>query len=283
MSSPTKWRDTPAQAEARTAAILSAWKKQTDLIPSTISEVMERELWKLKYPSPREWLEDRCGITRQWANQVLSTQRTIEEIQGSAKWKGLSTSDPENKAILQKMTPEQRKKLDGLPTEQKAEVFQKSVEAAGGLSPTPKLIEQVRKETVKNGQVTKKEKPTVELDAVGCPIPEEALEFWHRAQEIQDMMTAVQRIKGQIEKARNQDDHLYRAISQSAIDHLSRVYQCIGEAKPYAVCLYCQGHWKMNKGCRNCREVGVVSKWAYEKNAPEELRVIREKSIQSGK
>lgn len=275
----TKWKDTPKQGNQRARAILTAWKEQTDLIPATIAEVHERELWKVTHDSFGAFVES-CGISRRWAYELTETSKTINEISSCAL---VHNGSKENKGILQKMTPKQREKLDGLPTEQKAEVFQKSIEAAGGLSPTPKLIEQVRKEVAsENGKPKanpKPEKPLIELDATGYPIPPEALEFWHRRQEIQDLMTDVSKAKTLIERAREEGDPLFTRINQSATNNLSMAYQHIVEAKPYAVCLYCQGHHKLNGGCRHCLGMGVVSQFFYEKKSREEDRKIREASL----
>jgi hypothetical protein len=115
-------------------------------------------------------------------------------------------------------------------------------------------------------------------DDAGYPIPPEALMYWERRHEIQDRMTAVSQTKCALEKARQEDDPLYRRISQGAIDYLSRAYQFISDAKPYAVCLTCQG--RLIAKCPVCRGTGLVSESMYAHKEAQEKRIIREKAYQ---
>jgi hypothetical protein len=297
MNVETKWKDSPEQAFRRITNGLKVFKTQCSVAAKLIVEAKEREIWKIKkYSSFKEFVEEECGFSEQWAYAILDAARVsvglkqIESESDNTSVRGLKQLESEsgkNKAIIDDLTPRQAEKLKGLPLGKQSEVFHRAIEASGGKSPTPRIIQEARRELdaseAKNKnpeKVTAPMKP-IELDFLGYPIPEEALIFWHRSQEIQDLLTEVSKVKAVIQKAQSADDPLFRCISQGAVDHLSRAYQFITEAKPYAVCLYCQGHHRLNGGCRNCLGVGVVSKFSYERKSPEEMRIIREKHIKT--
>lgn len=119
--------------------------------------------------------------------------------------------------------------------------------------------------------------PVKVLDETGYPIPPKLHEFWNRRHEIQELMTAVSRVKTRIEKGRAEDDVLFRPINQAAIDQLERTYSFLADAKPHAVCLTCQG--LANDACRVCKGTGLVSKFGYETRADKDARAIREKFL----
>ena len=131
-----------------------------------------------------------------------------------------------------------------------------------------------------NGGLTlgqkKAEKPPIELDEVGTPIPTDALPFWHRREEAQKLITEVSRIKCAIEKAKNDGDPLFGKVSNAVIADLSRAYTHLLEAKPYAVCTSCMGSFSVQpKGCSTCGNKGLISKWQWETQSRKEVKDIR--------
>ncbi len=120
----------------------------------------------------------------------------------------------------------------------------------------------------------------VVVDATGYPIPKEGVAIWHRAGEIQDMLTAVSKLKSQIKNGWEDKDLLFAGVGQHAVDELERVYYTLANAKPYAVCTQCQGHPRINKEpCGFCCGTGFISKRSYDSHVPEEIKRIRIKSI----
>jgi len=252
-----KWHGTPEQAFGRTGAILKEFISQGEISGPALQEVHERKLWKLHYASFDEYREKYLGISKTKTYRLLS----------------------DHKLLLEPPLCQDKPIEPNVPKKNASDATNKGNSNA---SPMPLKTEKHRGNG-KTDQNIGEDNPTkiIELDASGYPIPEEALEFWHRSQDVQDLMTAVSKAKTAIENAKKADDPLFRCVSPAAIDHLSRAYQYLTDAKPYAVCLYCQGHYRMNKGCLNCKGVGLVSKFSYEKNAPEELRIIRERAIEA--
>jgi hypothetical protein len=104
------------------------------------------------------------------------------------------------------------------------------------------------------------------VDDVGRRIPEQLVELWGRRKEVQDMLTALSRIRVAVRQAQDTKDPLLSEIPfSSALAHLDQAYDAVQVAKPYAVCAYCQGH-----GCKACRGRGLLGKFRWDSTVPEE-------------
>lgn len=122
------------------------------------------------------------------------------------------------------------------------------------------------------------EKPPIELDEIGIPIPEDGIPFWHRREEIQKLLTQISHIKCTVENAKNSDDPMFARVSNAVIAELERVYAHIMEAKPYAVCTTCMGRFTVQpKGCSFCGDKGLISKWQWETQSRKEVKEMRMK------
>jgi hypothetical protein len=104
------------------------------------------------------------------------------------------------------------------------------------------------------------------VDDVGRTIPEELLPLWGRRREVQDLMTALSRVRVALRSAQEMRDPLFSEIPfSSALAHLDQAYDAVQVAKPYAVCAFCQGH-----GCEACRDRGLLSKFRWDSTVPRE-------------
>jgi len=139
-----------------------------------------------------------------------------------------------------------------------------------------------KRETPKQDDKTTPKPPAkrpIELDEIGTPIPEDAIPFWHRKQEIQDLLTQISHIKKTIERHRNESDPMFAKVSNGAVDQLSLVYQQVLEAKPYAVCTTCMGRFSVQpKGCSFCGNKGLISKWQWDTQSRKEVKDMRIKA-----
>ena len=126
---------------------------------------------------------------------------------------------------------------------------------------------------------TKKETKPVILDATGTKIPDEALPFWARRDEVQQILTEISRIKGVIEKAKAGDDPLFGVVSNGVIVHLEQAYTHFADAKPYAVCTQCMGSPSFQpKGCALCGSTGMISKYKWDHVSRKEVKEMRAKA-----
>lgn len=114
----------------------------------------------------------------------------------------------------------------------------------------------------------RKVQPAGPVDDVGRLVPRDLVPLWERKDEVNAMLTALSRIRGQIKEAQELDDMLFAEISfSSVLAHLDQAYSGIQVAKPYAVCPFCQGH-----GCKACCKRGLVSKHRWDSVVPQDLK-----------
>lgn len=152
------------------------------------------------------------------------------------------------------------------------------------LDESPRLAQQVRdgKLTVHAAAEKLAEKKTAAkptLDDIGTPIPKDALPFWKRRQEVQDILTELSRIKCAVEKAKADGDPMFGKVGNGVISDLTQAYTHLLEAKPYAVCTTCMGSPSAQpKGCSMCGNKGLISKWQWDTQSRKEIKEIRLKS-----
>jgi len=109
-------------------------------------------------------------------------------------------------------------------------------------------------------------KPDYPQDDLGRRIPDHLIELWNRRQEVQNMLTALSRVRVSLEKAQEANDPLFSEVAYStALVHLDQAYNTVQVAKPYAVCAFCQGH-----GCKACVQRGLLGKFRWDVTVPQE-------------
>lgn len=125
-----------------------------------------------------------------------------------------------------------------------------------------------------------KSKPPIEpdvLDETGHPIPPKIVPLWNEAQEVQELLTAISRIKGVLRKAQDEKDKVFAEVNfSSALSMLDQAYTDIKTAKPFAVCTSCQG--MVPAQCTFCKGRGFISQFRFDTCAPREVKEIRFKS-----
>ncbi len=219
-------------------------------IGPAVTRIHTRGNWKSVAKNWQEFCEAQ-GWSRQRMHQI------------ETGWKAVLSLPPAMSTVVD--TERAARELAKVPPDARKHVVESVLEAG----------EKVTSETVKKAATVLDVKPEI-VDNTGYKIPKEILPFWEQRHDIQDLMTAVSKSKTRLEKARQEDDPLYRRISQAAIDHLSRAYQYISDAKPYAVCLTCQG--RQSAKCPVCKGTGLVCESMYALKEAQEKRIIREKA-----
>jgi uncharacterized ParB-like nuclease family protein len=100
--------------------------------------------------------------------------------------------------------------------------------------------------------------PSQILDGTGWPIPTQLIPLWQRADEVQEMLTALSRVKGALRTAQENKDKLFAEVNfSSALSQLDQAWTDIKTAKPFAVCPTCQG--QLPDKCTLCKGRGLIS------------------------
>jgi hypothetical protein len=86
--------------------------------------------------------------------------------------------------------------------------------------------------------------------------------LWRRGEEVQELLSALSKIRGMVRHAQDQDDPLYRELSHSAAQsYADQLYTSLKQAKPFAVCPTCQG--QVPDKCIFCKGRGFVSEYLW--------------------
>jgi hypothetical protein len=119
--------------------------------------------------------------------------------------------------------------------------------------------------------------PPAPLDRTGYPIPVEILASWRKAEEVQELLSTVSKLRGIVDKVAEDRLVEWREVNvQSLSAALNQVYTDLKTVKPFAVCPYCQG--KLHAKCTNCKGRGFISKHSWDVYVPREFKAIREKA-----
>lgn len=118
--------------------------------------------------------------------------------------------------------------------------------------------------------------PSEVLDATGWPIPTQLIPLWKRADEVQELLTALSRVRGALRAAQDEKDILFAEVNfSSALSQLDQAWTDIKTAKPFAVCPSCQG--QLPDKCTFCRGRGFVSEFRWKTCTTREDKLFREK------
>jgi hypothetical protein len=111
--------------------------------------------------------------------------------------------------------------------------------------------------------------PAALVDCLGRHVPADLAPLWHRRQEVQEVLTALSRVKSTLRRAQDGQDPLWAEVNfSSVLILLDKADTEIAVTKPFAVCPMCQGI-----GCRACKARGLIGKFRYDTVIPRELKV----------
>jgi hypothetical protein len=109
--------------------------------------------------------------------------------------------------------------------------------------------------------------PAGPVDKTGRPVEGKVAEAFARRQEIQDLMTAVSKVKTTVLKAVEAKDPLYADLNPSRFEaEANSLHHQLRSAMPYARCGYCRA-----AGCRACLGRGWLGEFAYQR-MPSEMK-----------
>ncbi len=155
------------------------------------------------------------------------------------------------------------------------------MEKAGAVKAEPVRIGRDGKERAAAGADKQPGKsPKGQVDDVGTPIPEFALGFWNRIDEVEELLGTLKLVRKFLEATQKKEDLMYGEVNFSAaIGDLDKVTTNLSTAMPYAVCTQCQGQPKTQpKGeCRMCKGRGVISRFRWNTLVPSEIKKMKEK------
>lgn len=115
------------------------------------------------------------------------------------------------------------------------------------------------------------------FDKTGYPIPDAILADWQQAEAYRSVLSQLQQIKLQVEKAVEKSELLFAEIGQDTVADLKNAWTTLKQLLPYAVCPSCQGRTRSK--CSACKRRGFVSEFGYKHWFAKEVIELRERAI----
>jgi hypothetical protein len=207
-----------------------------------LAEIRDLKLYKSDYGSFTEYCREKWGWEKAYANHMVRAAIVVQSL-------------PEKVATIV-ATESQARALGRIPAEHRAEVIE-GIIAEG----RPVTAAQIKRHFPPVPMQPKKSTPAPPdkvLDGTGWPMPTQLIPLWKRSNEVQEMLTALSRVKGALRSAQENNDKLFAEVNfSSALSQLDQAWTDIKTAKPFAVCPTCQG--QLPDKCTLCRGRGLIS------------------------
>ena len=243
---------------------LQIYAKSRSRTMSLTIAVFKTKLWNQTHTNFADFLMDRFSIKKSYAYLLIKSAKIVDEIPEypvENERQARAHESNTNNGVSESQNPQQN-------AENTVRTGTEQNSTNGG-----------NRNSVKAGSKPSSKDDKVELDRVGTPIPNDAIPFWNRQQEVQDILTQISRLKGIVVKARNSEDALWMVIDNFVSERFDQLHSVISQAKPFAVCTQCMGSPTLQPaGCSFCHSTGLISKWKWDTCSPKELKELRLKS-----
>lgn len=250
----------PKLTLAQLKAIVSRNLSATIDAGRALKEIKDRELWKEEASSFQEFCIENWGVSKQRAYQLMDSIKIIDAL------------PPDQSTVVD--SERAARELKKVPEAERAEVVKKA-QAAGGV--TGAAISKAGKE------LAAKSKSLFDRTGFAIPPGSPAHATWLRMDEIQEMLSAISKIKTRVERGCSPGDPknadpVYTEINFSAfMADIQSTYSLLKSALPYAVCPTCQG--RVLSACSTCKGRGTVSEHYWKHMVPDKTKQIREKAV----
>lgn len=227
-------------------------------VAEALIEIRDGRLYRSNYDTFEAYCKSEWGWSAAYGHKLIQSGNVVKSL-----------PPVQQKTIRSEAVA---RELAKVPQRRRVEVLIKAEDETGG-----KVTAKAVKEVFASLPQRKKAPAKVSgpKDGTGLEIPPERLEFWNRNEEAQGILSTISRLKGILERAREEGDLLFAEIDfVSDIGKLTSLYQNLKCMKSYAVCPDCNGI--LINGCSVCRGRGFVSQFYWDNCIPKEKRELRE-------
>lgn len=225
-------------------------------------EINNTGLWRKTHISFADFLMDSLGIKKSQAYRLIEAAEIVDAKEKSGEQP--PTTEREARAQIS------ASKNGSETTETKCNRNGYNDSPGGGMENS---VKSGSKPTLKP-QKTEKE---VLYDSIGIPVPDEAIPFWKRRDEVQALLGKISDIKCAVERAKSAGDALYGGVSNNFVVEMRSAYAHIKDgAMPYAVCTQCMGTPSLQPdGCSFCKNTGLIPEWRWNTQSIKEVKEMR--------
>ena len=233
-----------------------------------LAEIRDLRLYKREYGGFEEYCREKWGWEKRYTQYVIAGAEAVKSL-------------PEGTRTIVHLESQARE-LAKIPAEHRAGVVQAIVDEGKPVTaaaikrhlPPPPMVRAARATQAKS---VPPPPPAKVLDATGWPIPTQLIPLWQRADEVQEMLTVLSRVKGALRTAQENNDKLFAEVNySSALSQLDQAWTDIKTAKPFAVCPTCQG--QLPDKCTLCRGRGLISEHRWNTCVTREDKEFRAKA-----
>jgi hypothetical protein len=214
-----------------------------------LAEIRDLRLYKREYSNFAEYCREKWGWEKRYTNYVIAGAEAVQSLPEK-----VGTAVPTLAAA---------RELARIPAEQRAQIVQ-AIAAEGQPVTAPAVKRHLPPPPMRPNGAQGTACPTLPpppgqvVDGTGWPIPTQLIPLWQRADEVQEMLTILSRVKGALRSAQDKRDPLYGEVNySSALSHLDQARADVKTAKPFAVCPSCQG--QIPDKCTLCCGRGLIS------------------------
>ena len=217
-----------------------------------LEEVRDKRLYRVKYGTFQEYCLKRWGFQRSYGYQLIESAKVAVEMSSSAG----QIPTARAASALAKVEPEKRVEILKSAGASGKPVTASSI-AKAGASGKP-----VTASSIAKAAAPVKTSVCIQLDEIGRKVPDKAMPWWNRRDEVQELMSTISKVKSSLKRAQDGKDLLFHEVNFSATyAALETAYVNIKRGKAFAVCLSCQG--KLTDTCTVCGGRGIVSETLY--------------------
>jgi hypothetical protein len=248
-----------------------------------LAEIRDLRLYRREYSGFEEYCRKKWGWTKQHAYRLIEAAPVAKsnlQVTSQNAAIELARVDPEKRAGVVQAVVDAGKPVTA--AEIRRHLPPPPVKPGGGADGTATMVadDRVARENGAHG-VTRPTSlpppPSQVLDATGWPIPTQLIPLWQRANEVQEMLTTLSRVKGALRAAQDNRDLLFAEVNfSSALSQLDQAWYDLKTAKPFAVCPTCQG--QVPEKCTLCKGRGLISEHRWNTCVTREDKEFRAKA-----
>ena len=247
-----------SQRLAELEKTIARGKKTFVEVGLALAEIRDLRLYKREYSGFEEYCRKKWGWTKQHAYRLIEAAPIAESnpwVTSERAARELGRAEPAQRAGVIQAIADEGKPVTA--AEIRRRIPPPPMQRKKSLPPPPSQV----------------------LDETGWPIPTQLIPLWQRTDEVQEMLTALSRVKGALRKAQENRDKLFAEVNfSSALSQLDQAWTDIKTAKPFAVCPTCQG--QLPDKCTLCKGRGLISEHRWNTCVTREDKEFRFKAKQ---
>ena len=214
---------------------------------------IEPKVVELTLQDPKKFIASANYFRKHWTTAErahFAALMSLESEEGSPETKPATLGTASNEAV-----PSVRPVITQDTAAKQMGVSRSSVQRAKS-----KIQGKSKPTTKRNGQI---------VDSMNFPVPAEAMAYWNRKSEVQDILTHISKARSLIAKISDGDPLFHRISSvQKTKLQLDELYNQYKGVLPSHVCAICDGV-KVD-GCKACVGTGVISEYVWDRLSKEQ-------------